>query len=336
MPTSIRWKSSCRSCSGCCPISRSCRSSSATRPAAMVADVLDALWGGPETLIVVSSDLSHYHAVPRCAGGSTARPPTRILALASGLDHEQACGATPINGLLLAAPPARLAAELLDLRNSGDTAGDRAGVVGYAAFGFTRSEAPMAPTELGTRAAAHRARRARPALRRGHRRSPASRRARRARRDVRHADASTASCAAASARWKRTGRCWRRRRGQHAGRRLSRSALRAARGARARRSRAIEVSLLSAPAPLPIAGEDDLLRAAAPRRRRRGARLARTAGDFPAAGLGHARRAARLHRRAEATRPGSRRASGPTTFACRATPSPSSGNRKRIVRCFQS
>ncbi len=102
---------------------------------AMVADVLDALWGGPETLIVVSSDLSHYHryADAQAIDGVTAG---RILALTSGLDPEQACGATPIDGLLQAARRRGLRAELLDLRNSGDTAGDRGRVVGYAAFAF--------------------------------------------------------------------------------------------------------------------------------------------------------------------------------------------------------
>lgn len=102
---------------------------------AMVADVLDALWGGPETLIVVSSDLSHYHRYREAQAIDRTTADT-ILAFASSLDHEQACGATPINGLLLAARRRGLQAELLDLRNSGDTAGDRARVVGYAAFGF--------------------------------------------------------------------------------------------------------------------------------------------------------------------------------------------------------
>ncbi len=102
--------------------------------------MLDALWGGPETLIVVSSDLSHYH--PYRAAQRVDRGDRRaILALARRLDHEQACGATPINGLLLAARRARPRPELLDLRNSGDTAGDRARVVGYAAFGFTEGDA---------------------------------------------------------------------------------------------------------------------------------------------------------------------------------------------------
>ncbi len=100
-----------------------------------VADVIDRLWGGPETLIVVSSDLSHYHryAEARAIDRGTA---DAILALAPALDHEQACGATPVNGLLLCARRRGLAPELLDLRNSGDTAGDRSRVVGYASFAF--------------------------------------------------------------------------------------------------------------------------------------------------------------------------------------------------------
>jgi AmmeMemoRadiSam system protein B len=110
--------------------------------AEMTAEVLDALWGGPETLIVVSSDLSHYHAY-RDAQAIDRATVARILALRNDLDHEEACGATPINGLLCAAQRRGLAAELLDLRNSGDTAGDRARVVGYAAFDF-REAAPDA------------------------------------------------------------------------------------------------------------------------------------------------------------------------------------------------
>ena len=101
-----------------------------------VADVIDLLWGGPETLFVVSSDLSHYHryAEAREMDRATA---DAVLALSATLDHEQACGATPINGLLLAARRHGLQPELLDLRNSGDTAGDKSRVVGYASFAFT-------------------------------------------------------------------------------------------------------------------------------------------------------------------------------------------------------
>ncbi len=105
-----------------------------------VADVIERLWGGPETLILVSSDLSHYHryAEARAIDRGSAEG---ILALSSSLDHEQACGATAINGLALCARRHGLVPELLDLRNSGDTAGDRSRVVGYASFAFVE-EAP--------------------------------------------------------------------------------------------------------------------------------------------------------------------------------------------------
>ena len=104
--------------------------------AAEVAEVLECLWGGDETLIVISSDLSHYlpYALARETDSNTAR---HIVALDAHLDHQQACGATPVNGLLLAARRHGLRAQLLDLRNSGDTAGDRSRVVGYGAFSFS-------------------------------------------------------------------------------------------------------------------------------------------------------------------------------------------------------
>jgi AmmeMemoRadiSam system protein B len=100
-----------------------------------VAEVIELLWGGSETVIVVSSDLSHYlrYAEARVLDRATA---DAILALDASLDHEQACGATPINGLLRAARAHALLPELLDLRNSGDTAGDKSRVVGYASFAF--------------------------------------------------------------------------------------------------------------------------------------------------------------------------------------------------------
>jgi len=100
-----------------------------------VAEVLDALWGGAETLIVVSSDLSHYlpYADAQAVDRGTAQA---ILALAPELSHEQACGATPVTGLTHVARRRGLKPELIDLRNSGDTAGDRNRVVGYGAFAF--------------------------------------------------------------------------------------------------------------------------------------------------------------------------------------------------------
>ena len=101
-----------------------------------VAEVIEVLWGGPETLIVVSSDLSHYHPYA-LAQEVDRRTCASIMELQQLDSHEQACGATPVNGLMLAARHHRLTPHLLDLRNSGDTAGDRDRVVGYGAFAFT-------------------------------------------------------------------------------------------------------------------------------------------------------------------------------------------------------
>lgn len=98
-----------------------------------VAEVLDRVWGGPETLIVISSDLSHYHSYAD-AQRLDLHTANQVVALQLLADHEQACGATPVNGLLLCARRRGLKVRLLDLRNSGDTAGDRSRVVGYAAF----------------------------------------------------------------------------------------------------------------------------------------------------------------------------------------------------------
>ena len=98
-----------------------------------VAEVLERLWGGAETLIVISSDLSHYHAYEeaRRIDGATVRA---ILGFDSEISHEQACGATPVAGALIAARRRGLAPRLLDCRNSGDTAGGKDQVVGYASF----------------------------------------------------------------------------------------------------------------------------------------------------------------------------------------------------------
>lgn len=102
---------------------------------AQVAEVLEILWGGAETLIVISSDLSHYLPYDRARATDEFTAET-ILRLNPQLNHEQACGATPINGLLVAARARGLESQLLDLRNSGDTAGDKSRVVGYASFAF--------------------------------------------------------------------------------------------------------------------------------------------------------------------------------------------------------
>lgn len=104
-----------------------------------VAQVLDRLWGGPETLIVVSSDLSHFlrYEAAQARDRDTVE---HILRLQGPLHHQQACGGTPINGLMLSAARHHLYPRLLGLCNSGDTAGDRQRVVGYASLAFLADE----------------------------------------------------------------------------------------------------------------------------------------------------------------------------------------------------
>jgi AmmeMemoRadiSam system protein B len=107
--------------------------------AQQVSDVINLLWGGDETLIVVSSDLSHYlpYADARATDTATAQA---ILNLRTDLNHQQACGATPVTGLNLLAQQRCLKPQLIDLRNSGDTAGDKSRVVGYGSFAFYESQ----------------------------------------------------------------------------------------------------------------------------------------------------------------------------------------------------
>jgi AmmeMemoRadiSam system protein B/AmmeMemoRadiSam system protein A len=108
-----------------------------------VAEVLERLWGGPETLIVLSTDLSHYHRYDqaRAIDGATIE---RIASFATDIDHEEACGATPLNGLLFTAKRKALALRLLAACNSGDTAGGKDRVVGYSSFGlYEGGEVPL-------------------------------------------------------------------------------------------------------------------------------------------------------------------------------------------------
>ncbi len=111
-------------------------------PPEAVAAVFDALWGGPETLIVVSTDLSHYldYASCRRRDQSTAEAIERFDIDALG--PAEACGAVPARGLLLAARQRGMAIERLDLRNSGDTAGPRDRVVGYGAWALYEAAPP--------------------------------------------------------------------------------------------------------------------------------------------------------------------------------------------------
>jgi len=103
-----------------------------------LAQVLEAAWGGPETLIVVSSDLSHYHSYTEAQRIDTLTS-EEILAMQPIIGHEQACGATGVNALLMAARTRQYTPRLVALRNSGDTAGDRHRVVGYAAVSFCQT-----------------------------------------------------------------------------------------------------------------------------------------------------------------------------------------------------
>lgn len=101
---------------------------------AQVSQVLDALWGGDETLIVISSDLSHYHDYATCQ-----KLDKETSIIIENLQYERlafdsACGKVPVSGLLKLAKEKSLSIKTIDLRNSGDTAGDKSRVVGYGAY----------------------------------------------------------------------------------------------------------------------------------------------------------------------------------------------------------
>jgi len=102
-------------------------------PPDLVARALDAVWDGSDTLIVVSTDLSHYLTYDEARQIDTDTT-LAILDRRSDLSDEQACGARGINGLMQVARQRGLTVELLDQRNSGDTAGDRSRVVGYGSY----------------------------------------------------------------------------------------------------------------------------------------------------------------------------------------------------------
>jgi hypothetical protein len=112
-----------------------------------VAAVIERLWGGAETLFVISTDLSHYHPYDearRIDRGTV----TRIASFATDIDHEEACGATPLNGFLKVARARKLNIRMLAACNSGDTAGGKGRVVGYSAFALYES-APVAKDDAG-------------------------------------------------------------------------------------------------------------------------------------------------------------------------------------------
>jgi len=105
---------------------------------AEVRDVISMLWDGPETLLIVSSDLSHYHDYETAARLDRATSHAIETLAFEKIGYEHACGRNPLSGLLLYAREHGLAVETLDLRNSGDTAGPRDQVVGYGTYVINR------------------------------------------------------------------------------------------------------------------------------------------------------------------------------------------------------
>lgn len=101
--------------------------------AGKVAALIDQLWGGVETLVVISTDLSHFHSYDEACEIDAATC-ERILAKSTRLSGEQACGARAVNGLMCTQHCRDLNVELLAACNSGDSAGSRSRVVGYGAF----------------------------------------------------------------------------------------------------------------------------------------------------------------------------------------------------------
>ncbi|WP_448204137.1 AmmeMemoRadiSam system protein B [Azospirillum sp. sgz302134] len=101
---------------------------------AQVDAVLQRLWGGPETLIVISSDLSHFHDYGTAHRLDLETSQAFEAAEPERLSGDRACGYLPVAGLLMRARALDLRVTTRDLRNSGDTAGDRSRVVGYGAY----------------------------------------------------------------------------------------------------------------------------------------------------------------------------------------------------------
>ena len=99
-----------------------------------VAALLEEAWGGPETLIVISTDLSHYLDYDACRTSDTKAAEAIERLDVSGLSSDEACGRVPVRGMLLAATRKGMSIARLDLRNSGDTAGPRDRVVGYGSW----------------------------------------------------------------------------------------------------------------------------------------------------------------------------------------------------------
>ena len=205
MRRSIRWRCSCRFCSRCSASFTLVPLAVGDASVAEVAEVIERLWGGAETLIVLSSDLSHYHSYQE-AGASTARRSRASPRSPPIIDHEQACGATPVNGLLpwRATRACRSGCSLLQFRRyrRRPRTGGR-----LRAFAFYEPVEPrFAATSRGARCSASRAARSGASWARRRRRGSTIPPGWRSRARASSRSPWTAGCAAASAAWKRTGR----------------------------------------------------------------------------------------------------------------------------------
>jgi AmmeMemoRadiSam system protein A len=121
-------------------------------PRDVVAAVLDEAWGGPETLIVVSTDLSHYLDYDTCRTTDAATVAAIERLDPSAIGSDRACGRIPVGGLLLTAQHRNMTIHTLDVRNSGDTAGPHDKVVGYGAWALYEADtkpAQQAVAETG-------------------------------------------------------------------------------------------------------------------------------------------------------------------------------------------
>jgi AmmeMemoRadiSam system protein B/AmmeMemoRadiSam system protein A len=119
-------------------------------PAEMVAGLIDAVWGGPETLIVISTDLSHFLDYAGCKALDHQTVAAIEQLDPAAITHDGACGRVPVSGLLVAAKRRGMAIQTLDVRNSGDTAGPKDRVVGYGAWALY--EAPVGAAEAAIQA----------------------------------------------------------------------------------------------------------------------------------------------------------------------------------------
>lgn len=103
---------------------------------AEIAEVIEACWGDEHSLIVISSDLSHYLSYEQAQMIDQQTSAAIVSLQVDNIDRHQACGRSPIKGLLTAAQHHNLYVKVIEQCNSGDTAGDKSRVVGYASYHF--------------------------------------------------------------------------------------------------------------------------------------------------------------------------------------------------------